>query len=642
MKRLILQTLTCITMASVLPAPAQDAGQKQEPDNKTIQTIFKEPGYSPYAGRNFPTMVYWGNQHVHTAISMDAGAIGCKVDDEGGYRFSRGEEITTSTGQRIKLSRPMDWVVISDHAECYGGVIQLMKGNPTLMADPTCKRWREMITAGGKQAFEAAWEMIRANSQHKVPAALQSTPVIRSSWEDHVKTTEKYNEPGRFTAFHGYEWTSMPGGNNLHRNVVFRDGADKVLQTLPYSSLESDKPEDLWKVLAAYQEKTGGHALAIPHNPNVSGGRMFELVDSFGKPFSAQYAEERARWEVLLEVCQTKGQSESAPFLSPNDEFASFEVWDKMNLAGLKKHENSFYQYEYAREALKNGLKLESALGTNPFKFGLVGGTDQHIGISAIEEENYFGMTPADEPKAERWQGSFSTLEGTDIKVMNWEEAASGYAAIWASENTREALWDAMKRKETYATTGTRMLIRFFGGWDFDQTDAETRNPAIAGYTKGVPMGGDLRDVPNGKSATFLVAALKDPIGANLDRIQIIKGWVDAQGKTQEKIYDVAWGNADKRKRGADGKLPPVGNTVNVEEATWANTIGNPELIAVWKDPNFDAKQRAFYYARVIEIPTPRWTAYDAKRFGVKMAKEVPMTVQERGYTSAIWYTPGK
>jgi hypothetical protein len=450
--------------------------------------------------------------------------------------------------------------------------------------------------------------------------------------------TEKYNEPGRFTAFHGYEWTSMPGGDNLHRNVVFRDSADRVLQTPPFSALDSDKPEELWKVLAAYEEKIGGKALAIPHNANISGGRMFALEDSFGKPFSAQYAEERARWEVLLEVCQTKGQSEAAPFLSPNDEFADFELWDKMNLGGLKLHENSFFKGEYAREALKNGLKLEQDLGTNPFKFGLVGGTDQHIGITAIEEDNYFGVTPMDEPKPNRYASVFSHMG--DVKVMDWEICASGYAAIWASENTREALWDAMKRKETYATTGTRMMIRLFGGWDFEKADAETRYPAIAGYTKGVPMGGDLSAAPAGKSATFLVAAMKDPLGANLDRIQIIKGWVDDQGKTQEKVYDVVWGDAEKRKPGSDGKLPPVGNTVNVEEAIWTNTIGDPELIAAWNAPDFDAKQPAFYYARVIEIPTPRWTCYDAKRFGVKMPKEVPMTLQERGYTSPIWYTP--
>jgi hypothetical protein len=611
-------------------------------DKETLDKVFKEPGYSPYAGRHFPTMVYWGNQHVHTSISMDAGAIGCKIDDELGYRFSRGEEVTTSTGQRIKLSRPMDWVLISDHAEAYGGIVELLAGNPTLLADPTLKRWREMIQAGGKTAFMAAWEIIRANSENKIPAALKDPNVIRSAWERHVRITEKYDEPGRFTAFHGYEWTSMPGGDNLHRNVVFRDNADRALQVLPFSALDSDKPEDLWKVLADYEAKTGGRALAIPHNPNLSGGRMFAEEDSFGKPFTASYAQERARWEVLLEVVQTKGQSEAAPFLSPTDEFADFELWDKMNLGGLRKHEDAFYKYEYAREALKSGLNLEGALGTNPFKFGLVGGTDQHIGITAIEEENYFGVAPTDEPKPGRWGMPFSKLAGTDIQVMNWEMSAAGYAAIWATENTREALWDAMKRKETYATTGTRLIVRFFGGWDFDSADAETRNPAIAGYTKGVPMGGDLRAAPAGKSPTFLVAALKDPIGANLDRIQIIKGWVDARGATQERIYDVAWGDADARKPGADGKLPPVGNTVKVDEAFWTNTIGDPELTVVWKDPDFDATRRAFYYARVIEIPTPRWTAYDAKRFGVKMSPAVPMTIQERAYTSPIWYTPGR
>ena len=638
MNRTILRLLTFVAIAGVLPAFAQDAGQRQEPDQATVETVFKAPGYSPYAGRHFPTQVYWGNQHVHTSISVDAGAIGCIVDDEAGYRFSRGEEITTSTGQRVKLSRPMDWVVISDHAEAYGGIVELLRGNPTLLADPTLKRWRGMIMAGGKEAFEAAWEIIRANAENKVPAAWRNPAVIGSAWERHVKITEKYNEPGRFTAFHGYEWTSMPGGDNLHRNVIFRDNADKASQTLPFSALDSENPEDLWKVLAAYEEKTGGHVLAIPHNPNLSGGRMFEVMDSSGKPFTATYAEARARWEVLLEVVQTKGQSESAPLLSPTDEFADFELWDKMNLGALKLHQDSFFKYEYAREALKNGLRLEQELGTNPFKFGLVGGTDQHIGITAIEEENYFGVTPMDEPKAERWQGVFSKLG--DAKMMNWQMGAAGYAAIWASENTREALWDAMKRKETYATTGTRMVIRFFGGWDFDAADAETRNPAIPGYTKGVPMGGDLRDALAGKSPTFLVAALKDPIGANLDRIQIIKGWVDATGQTREKVYDVVWGNADKRKPGPDGKLPPVGNTVNVAEAFWTNTIGDPGLIAVWKDPDFDAKLRAFYYARVIEIPTPRWTAYDAKRFGVQLPKEIPMTLQERGYTSPIWYTP--
>ncbi len=641
--RMGLASLLAVLLALLAVSPAavaQDTGHKQEVDKATVEKVFKEPGYSPYAGRNFPTRVYWGNQHLHTSLSVDAGALGLKVDDEISYRFARGEEVTTTTGQRVKLARPLDWVVISDHAEAYGGIVELLEGNPTLLADPTLKRWRDMIMAGGKEAFGAAWEIIRANSEKKIPAPWRNPAVVGSAWERHVKMTEKYNDPGRFTAFNGYEYTSMPEGDNLHRNVVFRDGADKILQTLPFSGLDSENPEDLWKVLATYEEKTGGHALVIPHNPNLSGGRMFAVVDTFDKPFTARYAEERARWEVLVEVVQTKGQSESAPFLSPTDEFANFEIWDKMNLGGLKLHQDAFFKNEYAREALKNGLKLERQLGTNPFKFGLAGGTDQHIGLTAAEEENYFGVTPMDEPKADRWQGVFSKLG--DTKVMNWEMSAAGYTAVWATENTREAIWDAMKRKEAYATSGTRMIVRFFGGWDFDKADAETRNPGITGYTKGVPMGGDLTAAPAGKAPTFLVAALKDPIGANLDRMQIIKGWVDAKGETHEKVYDVVWGDADKRKPGPDGKLPTVANTVDEANDTWTNTIGDPELIAVWTDPDFDPSLRAFYYARVIEIPTPRWTAYDAKRFGVTMAKEVPMSLQERGYTSPIWYTPAK
>jgi len=629
-----------LTSAAILEAHAQDLGKPpQNLDDTSVTKVFKEPSYSPYAGRNFPTLVLWGNQHMHTSISLDAGVL-CVLDDEAAYRYSRGEEVITTTGQRAKLSRPMDWLVVSDHAEAYGAMVELRRGNPVLLADPTLKRWYEGIQKGGKDAYAVAWDIIRANSEGKIPPVLASPAITKTVWERHVKTTEKYNEPGRFTAFHGWEWTSMPGGDNLHRNVVLRDNADRAMQVLPFSALQSDKPEDLWKALAAYEEKTGGQALAIPHNPNISGGRMFELVDSYGKPFTAKYAEDRARWEVLLEVVQTKGQSEAAPYLSPNDEFANFELWNKMNLGGLVAHKDDFYKYEYAREAYKMGLKLEQDLGTNPFKFGLIGGTDQHMGLSAIEEDNYMGVTPLDEPKSDRWKGVFTTLKDTDVKMFDWEMGAAGYGAVWATENTREAIWDAMKRKETYATTGTRMVIRFFGGWDFQKVDAETRYPANVGYTKGVPMGGDLRTAAAGKTPTFLVAALKDPYGANLDRIQVVKGWVDAKGQLQEKVHDVVWGSADKRKPGADGKLPPIGNTVDVANALWTDTIGDPELITVWRDPDFDPKLRAFYYARVIEIPTPRWTAYDAARFKVTMGKEVPMTLQERGYTSPIWYTP--
>jgi Protein of unknown function (DUF3604) len=621
--------------AVVSPAPAQDLGQF---DEKAAAKAFKEPGYSPYAGRNFPTRPYFGDTHLHTAISLDAGAVGANVGPDTAYRFARGEEVTTSTGQRAKLSRPLDFLVVSDHAEAFGSMVEIVKSNPAMLADPQVKQWHDMIKQGGDTAVKAAWEMIGALAANKLPKAMTDPAVIRSVWEPYIRTADQFNEPGKFTAFIGYEWTSTPGGDNLHRNVIFRDGADKAVQALPFSATDSENVEDLWKVLAAYEEKTGGRVLAIPHNPNVSGGRMFALADFAGNPLTHKYAETRARWEPVVEVTQQKGDSESHRFLSPNDEFAGYEAWDKMNLNGTRLHTDKHFEFEYARAGLKNGLKLEQQLGVNPFKFGMIGSTDAHTGISAVEEENFFSKAPPYEPSPERTAHVF-TKHG-DRKVMSWELAASGYAAVWATENTREAIWDAMKRKEIYATTGTRMVVRFFGGWDFERKDAHSRLPATVGYSKGVPMGGDLRNAPKGKSPTFLVAALKDPIGANLDRIQIVKGWIDAKGEVQEKVYDVVWSDANKRKAGADGKLPPVGNTVDVKNALWTNTIGEPELITVWKDPAFDVKQRAFYYARVIEIPTPRWTAYDAKYFGVTMPKEVPMTTQERAYTSPIWYTP--
>ena len=346
----------------------------------------------------------------------------------------------------------------------------------------------------------------------------------------------------------------------------------------------------------------------------------------------------RIQYEPLVEVTQIKGDGEAHPMLSPNDEFADYEKWDKSNLNGTEAKTPDMLQWEYARQALKTGLLLEKELGVNPFKFGMVGSTDAHTALAAVEEENFFGKHSGVEPEPHRWEHVVIEAPDPKFTIKGWQQAAGGYAGVWATENTREAIFDAMKRKETYATTGPRVTVRFFGGWDFTESDTRTRLPANAGYAKGVPMGGDLRDAPSGKSPSFLVAAMKDPYSGNLDRIQIVKGWLDATGETQEKVYDVVW--SGERKPGADGKVPPVGNTVDVKNATWSNSIGAPELIAVWKDPEFDPAQRAFYYARVIEIPTPRWTAYEAKRFDIDMPHEVPMTTQERAYTSPIWYTP--
>ncbi len=628
-------------MALAHAGAAQDAGSHE---GTVSDKDFPRKPYSPYAGRNYPTRPLFGDSHLHTAVSFDAGAFGARLGPRDAYRLARGEEITSNSGQPVKLSRPLDWLVVADHSDNMGFFPDLLAGKPEILADPTGRRWYDMIRSG--EGAKAAFEIIDAFSQGTFPKDLMYFPgtrAYRGAWHDTIAAAEQYNQPGRFTAFIGYEWTSNTGGNNLHRNVIFRDGGEKASQVEPftvYRPYGSDNPADLWKWMEAYEKKTGGNVLAVAHNGNLSNGLMFPIVEAFGKKLDREYVEIRARWERLYEVTQTKGTGEAHPFLSPNDEFADFEIWDKCNLDGSVPKKKEMLEFEYARSALKNGLKLEQRLGANPYKFGLIGSTDAHTGLPAVEEDNFFGKTAPQEPSPERMVKMFFHNPTTGVKIMDWEVGASGYAAVWATENTREAIWDAMQRRETYATTGSRMAVRFFGGWDFEPKDAHHRMPASIGYARGVPMGGDLRKAPSGKSPTFLAAALKDPIGANLDRIQIIKGWLDAKGEVQEKVYDVVWGDVDKRNCGSDGKLPPVGNTVDVANATWSNTIGDPELIAVWKDPSFDASLKAFYYLRVIEIPTPRWTAYDAKYYGLKLPKEIPMVATERAYTSPIWYTP--
>jgi hypothetical protein len=611
-------------------------------DKAKLENAFsKKPGYSPYAGRNFPTRPLFGDTHLHTGFSMDAGAFGARLTPRDAYRFARGEEIQSNSGQPVKLSRPLDFLVVADHSDGMGFFPQLMGGDPELLGTPQGRKWYDQIRGG--QGAEAAMDIITSFGKGQLPKGfpVPGTKAYRNAWSETIKAAEAYNDPGRFTAFIGYEWTSNTGGNNLHRNVIFRGNGAQAALVEPYTTLAplgSDNPVDLWKWMAMAQEKTGSELLAIAHNGNLSNGRMFPVVEAFGKKIDREYAQTRARWEPLYEMTQTKGTGEAHPFLSPNDEFADFELWDRANLDGTVAKTKDMLEFEYARSGFKLGLKLEAALGTNPYKFGLIGSSDAHTGLAAMEEDNFFGKTAPQEPSPERMTKAFFDNPKTGVKIMDWEVGAAGYAAVWATDNTREAIFDAMMRRETYATTGSRMAVRFYGGWDFTAQDAHNRSPAEIGYTKGVPMGGDLSGAPSGKSPTFLVAALKDSIGANLDRIQIIKGWMNARGELQEKVYDVAWGG--NRKPGADGKVPPVGNTVDVANATWTNTIGAPELIAVWKDPAFNAAERAVYYLRVLEIPTPRWTAYDAKRFGNKPLPGTRMTLQERAYTSPIWYTP--
>jgi len=619
---------------------AQDAGLP--PEEEPGRTDPELP-YSPYATGSAATRVFWGDTHLHTAYSMDAGAFGNRLELDEAYRFARGEEIDSTTAGRVRLARPLDFLVIADHSDNMGFFPDLFAANPVIMKDPKGKQWYDMIQAG--QGMQVALEIIDSFSRGTFPDKLMywpDGPMYRSAWDKTIAAAEKYNEPGRFTAFIGYEWTSqVPPGQNLHRVVIYKDGSDKASQTVPattYPPQGSTDPEYLWGMLQDYEDKTGGDLLAIAHNGNLSNGLMFPLTNHVdGKPITREYAKTRAMWEPLYEVTQIKGDGEAHPLLSPNDEFADYGTWDKGNLNLSEAKTDDMLAHEYARSALALGLQIEQNLGTNPYKFGMIGSTDSHTSLATADDDNFFGKHSGSEPSPERMKHPFAKFG--DTAIYGWETVASGYAAVWATENTREALFDAMARRETYATTGPRMLVRFFGGWDFNEADTTSRQPAVVGYRKGVPMGGDLTQAPRGKSPSFLVAALKDPIGANLDRIQIVKGWIDKDGNSQERIYDVAV--SDDRKIDADGRChTPVGSTVSLEDATWSNSIGATELIETWTDPDFDPALSAFYYVRVIEIPTPRWTAYDAKYYGVALEQGDSGIHQERAYTSPIWYTP--
>ena len=593
--------------------------------------------YSPNLDAHFPNRVYWGDTHLHTTYSTDAGMVGCRLGPEEAYRFARGEEIVSNTGQPVKLARPLDFLVIADHAEDLGLAPMIASSDPLLLKNPVGKVYHDKVKAGN--GFEAFKDWIQHGSS-KNPAPIVSPEMMRASWEFIIKAAEKYNETGKFTAFIGYEWTATPGGNNLHRNVIFRDGGALAGRVLPFSAYDSMDPEMLWKWMQTYEDKTGGRLLAIPHNGNLSGGMMW-MSETMGKqPFDRAYAETRARREPVVEITQPKGTSEAHPALSPDDEFASFEIWDKSNLGGNVATTKAMLPGSYAREALKTGLALDAKLGANPFKFGMIGSTDAHTGLSAVEENNFFGKTAGTEPSAQRWEHAAIPAIQPELVTRGWALGASGLAAVWARENTRESLFDALERREVYGTTGSRMTVRLFAGWDFAPDEINRADFAAEGYRRGVPMGGELHPAQGGSQApTFLIRAMRDVVGANLDRVQVIKGWLDAKGQTRERIYDVAV--SDGRAIDAEGRCKtPVGNTVDVPNASYRNTIGAPLLSAYWKDPEFDQKERAFYYVRVIEIPTPRWTAYDAKFYGIKMPPEVPMTLQERAYTSPIWYSP--
>jgi hypothetical protein len=640
----LLSAVFVSTLAITAAAQASDMGA---PDVEVLEGLYPGQTYSPYAQRSFPSRVYWGETHLHTGLSLDAGLFGNILGPEDAYRFARGEEIKSSTGLPVKLGRPLDWLAVTDHTDMMGFATDIQRAAPNIVAVPKGKEWAEGFKKGGQAAGEAAFDLITHFAQMKLPEQLlkdyaPGSRVTKNVWERIVDAAETYNEPGHFTAFIGYEWTSVPKGFNLHRNVILRDGGIRAKQVVPLTTqppLGTTDPLDLYKWLEDYESKTQGQAFALAHNGNLSNGWMFPVDKTYhGYEVDQNYVEQRARWEPLYEMTQIKGDGEAHPFLSPNDEFANYETWDKGNLDLTELKKNEMLAGEYAREALKRGLMLEKKFGTNPYKFGMVGATDSHTGLATAEEENYFGKSVSVEPSKTRVGHPF--IESKLGKIEGYEPAASGYQGVWATENTRAALFDAMLRKETYATTGPRIPVRFFGGWDYTEDDLRSRAPAFRGYEKGVPMGGDLPPASEGRRApTFMVYALRDPVGANLDRIQIVKGWLNQDGRTMERVYDVAV--SDGRKIDVDGRCrTPVGNTVDLEAANWTNTIGAAELAAVWTDPDFDPGVKAFYYARVIEIPTPRWVLYDKVRFGAEIPKEAKLVHQERAYTSPIWYDP--
>ena len=603
-------------------------------------SIAKEEYYSPPTRTSHPTQVYWGDTHLHTTLSVDSAGRGNEaLTPNAAYRFARGDGVRTNNGEAFKLDRPLDFLVVADHGINMGVVSRMQERDPEILATEVGRRWRSIWdqfgwTAGEKlneDSFEEWQSFVRTiGSNSAAPEAffwqawndeyVADPRFRRSVWDEVCQTADRHYEPGRFTAFIGYEWTpaaSNPRAPFLHRVVVFKGDKFQACQVLPFTAKDSANVERLWDYLESYENDTGDEVLAIPHGSNMTNGMMFAPKTFDGEELSRAYMETRQRWERLLEVKQIKGDSESHPLLSPTDEFADFETWPPFRDNTV---ENA--RYEYARSALRLGLEHQAAQGVNPFKYGMIGSSDSHTGVSSTAEDNFTGNYPLIEPSRHRAKGA-------------WWFSASGLAAVWATENSRPALFAAMKRREVYATTGTRMSLRFFGGWDFIQSPDFVE----IGYDRGVPMGGDLTAAPGGASPTFMIQVARDPMGANLDRIQVVKGWVDGAGKSHEKVFDVAL--SDGRRPDHAGQIPPVGNTVNEQTATYSNAIGDPELATTWSDPDFDPRYLAFYYVRALEIPTPRWTTHDKAFYEIsELPDNVPTVIQERAYSSPIWYTP--
>ena len=597
----------------------------------------QDPQYSPVANQAHSKQVFWGDTHLHSNFSMDAFIFGNTLGPDDAYRFAKGEKVMATRGQPAQLREPLDFLVLADHTDGVGAMIALESGNEMLLANPTLKRWSDILFKG--EAAEHR-ELEATQTSPDTPRELEDATIRGNAWDYLTATADAHYQPGVFTPLIGFEFTAQKGGQNLHRVVIYRDDAETARTLLPLSPKENSDPRVLWDFLQQYEETSGGKVLAIAHNGNLSNGIMFPTAElEFGDQMDSDYAQRRARWEPVYEVTQIKGDGEAHPLLSPDDRFADYESWDLGDFAGVRKTDQMI-PFEYAREALKNGLALESSLGANPYKFGMIGSTDSHTSLAAVAEDNFYGKHSAQmEPQPNRWKDAVGGRG--EVTVPGFMMAASGYAAVWATENTREAIWDAIQRKEVYATTGSRITVRFFGGWDFSEADLHAANMPELGYSKGVPMGASLMQ-GSASAPAFMLQAAKDPNGANLDRLQVIKGWEDETGAVHEKVFNVAWSNTELRSMDAAGDVADIPSTVDVASATYSHQYGAAELSALWQDPEFSAAQKAFYYVRVIEVPSPRWTAYDASRFNVAMPPFVKMTTQERAYSSPIWYEPAE
>jgi hypothetical protein len=601
------------------------------------------PAYSTGINTDYPKQVFFGDLHLHSNISADAQSMGnLLLTSADAYRFARGEKVVASNGLPAKLKRPLDFLAVTDHAEFMGIYRMFNLQDPRLMSTPLGRAWKEKYgTSISKETMEQGpiddtasnpiLEFVVSINDPNPERDDYPQEIRTAIWTDVARTADEFNSPGVFTAFSAYEWTAMYAGNNLHRCVILKDNADVVTDWLPYSAQSSSNPEDLWAALKEYESQTGGEALSIPHNGNLSNGLMWDTVNYEGGAITRDYAEARMRWEPIAEVTQLKGDSETHPSLSPDDPFADFERWDEYNISNTTKTTPDMYPGSYARSALRRGLALERSAGANPYAFGMIGSTDDHTSLATAEEDNFFGKFANSEPGIRTPDSRMAGLNA------DWELGASGLAAVWAPQNTREDLFASMKRREVYATTGSRIVLRFFGGWDYAPNSVYSPYFETIGYRDGVPMGGEL--TPQGSDApTFMVQAMKDPDAANLDQVQIIKGWIDSDGITHEKIYYVALSD-DRGIDSATGQPEPVGSTVDLETISFSNTIGAVQLSAQWTDPDFDTGQAAFYYARAIEIPRPRWSEYDRKYFGLDF-EDAPRTVQDRAYSSPIWYRP--